>query len=64
LGECQNYKIDRWVCPKEVQSQILISWTSIGYEVVGHTKDGKEKKASKFKCHEAPPLNLIKYLRP
>jgi hypothetical protein len=42
----------------------LISWTNIGYEVVGHTKDGKEKKASKFECHEAPPLNLIKYLRP
>jgi hypothetical protein len=27
-------------------------------EVVGHVKDGKEKKASKLEYHETPPLNM------
>jgi hypothetical protein len=30
----------------------LISWKSIGYEVVGHTKDEEKKKASKLEYHE------------
>jgi len=43
----------------------LVSWKSIGYEIVGHTKkDGKEKKGSKLEYHETPPLDLIQYLKP
>jgi hypothetical protein len=42
----------------------LISWRSIGYEVVGHIEDGKEKKASKLEYHKTPPLDLINYLKP
>jgi len=64
LGECQNYGINTLrICLEEVRSQSLISWKSIGYEVVGHTKDGKEK-ALKLKYHETPPSNLINYLKP
>jgi hypothetical protein len=32
--------------------------------VVGHNKDGKEKKAPKIEFHEMPPRELIFYLKP
>jgi hypothetical protein len=63
LGECQNCGIDILrIFLEEVQTQNLLSWRSIGYEVISHTKDGKEKKASKLKYHETPLSTLIEYL--
>jgi hypothetical protein len=60
LGECEICEIDTLkVCPKGVQFQNLVSWKSIGYEIVGHTKDGKKKKVSKLEYHETPLLDLI-----
>jgi len=41
----------------------LISWRSTRYEVVGHTKDGKEKKASKLEYHKTPLLAFTNYLK-
>jgi hypothetical protein len=49
--------------PNEWQSNALIQWSSIGFEVVGHTEEGKEKKASKVEFHETPPIELISYLK-
>jgi hypothetical protein len=40
----------------------LLSWRNINYEVVGHTKNGKEKKALKLEYHETPSSMFIKYL--
>jgi hypothetical protein len=62
-GECQNCGIDILrFCPEEVQIENLLSWINISYEVVGHTKDGKEKKASKLENHETPSSMFIEYL--
>jgi hypothetical protein len=36
----------------------LISWRSIRYEVVGFTKESKEK-ASKVEYNKTPPCDLI-----
>jgi hypothetical protein len=37
---------------------------SLGYEVIGHIEEGKEKKASKVEFHVTPPRELIAYLKP
>jgi hypothetical protein len=36
------------IFPKELQFDKLINWKNIGYEVVGKTNDGKEKKDRKL----------------
>jgi len=43
------------LCPSELNFDAPIQWRSIGYEVVGHNKDRKEKKAHKIEFHETPP---------
>jgi hypothetical protein len=64
LGQCHNCGVDIFkVCPKEFQSKKLIFWKSTRYEVVGFTKGGKEKKASKMEYNETPPHDLIQYLK-
>ncbi len=52
------------LCPSELSFDALIQWCSIGYEVVGHNEDGKEKKAPKIEFCEMPPRELIFYLKP
>jgi hypothetical protein len=65
LGEYQTCGIETLrIYLEEVQFQNLISWRSIGYEVVGYTEDGKGKKASKLKYHKTPPSKLINYQKP
>jgi hypothetical protein len=51
------------LCPNELQSNALFQWCSIGYEVVRHIEEGKEKKTSKVEFHETPPRKLISYLK-
>jgi hypothetical protein len=52
------------LCPSELSFDALIQWCNIGYEVVGHNEDGKEKKAPKIEFHETSPRELIFYLKP
>ncbi len=43
-GLCSNYGVDSLkICPKELISNQLVQWKSIGYEVVGKTGDGRDK---------------------
>jgi hypothetical protein len=60
---CCGWKSLR-LCPRELDTNDLIKWCNIGYEVFGHIEEGKEKKASKIEFHETPSKDLISYLRP
>jgi hypothetical protein len=51
------------MCPKNISSEKLVKWRSIGYDVVGHTLDGKEKKVPKVFYHDTPPRKLVSYLK-
>jgi hypothetical protein len=42
----------------------LIKWKSIGYEVVGKTNEGREKKAHKLKYHLTLSRVLLENLYP
>jgi hypothetical protein len=53
-----------WLCLWVFNTNDLIKWHKIGYEVVGHTEEGKEKKVSKIEFHETPPKESISYLKP
>ncbi len=45
-GDCLDCEINNFkICLEELQSPKLIQWKSIGYKVVGHIDDGREKKA-------------------
>jgi predicted NACHT family NTPase len=62
---CSNYQVDNLkICLKELISNQLVQWKSIGYEVVGKTSDGKDKKAQKLKYHESHPIVMLEYLKP
>ncbi len=40
------------LCPIELITNDLIKWCSIGYEVVGHIEEGREKKTPKVEYHD------------
>jgi hypothetical protein len=45
-GDCLDCEINNFkICLKQLQSPKLIQWKNVGYKVVGHTNDGREKKA-------------------
>jgi hypothetical protein len=52
------------ICLEEHISNQLVQWNSIGYEVVGKTGDGRDKKAQKLEYHESHPIALLEYLKP
>jgi hypothetical protein len=51
------------IFPKKIYSEKLEKWRSIGYDVVGHTLNGKEKKVPKVCYHDIPPRKLVSYLK-
>jgi hypothetical protein len=64
MGKCHNSGVDTFkMCPMELHFEKLISWKNIGYEIVGFTKEGKEK-VSKMEYNETPPCAFIQYLKP
>ncbi len=52
------------LCPHELFSNMLVKWKSIGYDVVGQTFNGRNKKAPKVLYNETPPRELISYFKP
>ena len=52
------------MCPSELISSQLVPWKSIGYGVVGQTKDGKDKKVLKEMYSEIVPKDLFDYTKP
>jgi hypothetical protein len=65
LGDCCNCGVDSFkICLEAVQFDKLVSWKSIGYEVVGFINEGKEKKASKLEYKETLAHDFIQYMKP
>jgi hypothetical protein len=52
------------LCPFELEIDRTIHWRNIGYEVVGHNEDGRDKKASRVEYHDTHPSELFEYLKP
>jgi hypothetical protein len=52
------------LCPEELILENVIKWKNIGYDVVGQTPEGKEKKTLKVFYHETPFRELISNLKP
>jgi hypothetical protein len=52
------------LCPEELILENVIKWKNIGYDVVGQTPEGKEKKTLKVFYHETPLRELISNLKP
>jgi hypothetical protein len=48
---------------KELVSNKLVQWKSIGYEVLKKTDDGRDKKVQKLEYHESQPKALLDYLK-
>ncbi len=64
-GLCSNYGVNNLkICPEELNSNQLAPWKNIGYEVVGKTSDGRDKKAQKLEYHESHPIALLEYMKP
>ncbi len=65
MGECRFCGVQNFnLCPQALFSNMLVKWRNIGYDVVGHTANGKNKKAHKVLYNETPPRELISYLKP
>jgi hypothetical protein len=65
MGDCDIFGVETLsFYLEECQSIEIVSWKCIGYEVVGITNEGKEKKAPKIDWKERAPIDLIKYLKP
>jgi len=52
------------ICPRELQSNKLIEWKNIGYEVVRKINEGGEKEAQKLAYHLTLLKELLEYLYP
>jgi hypothetical protein len=65
LGECSSYGVDTLnICPLELRSNQVIKWKSIGYEIIGHGEDGRDKKAPKVMYNKIAAREFFQYLKP
>jgi hypothetical protein len=65
MGDCPDcgLKLLRF-CLVEETTEKLVKWKSIGYKVVGMTKDKNPRKAATLEYRKTTPLELISYLKP
>jgi hypothetical protein len=65
LGECPRCRVDFLnLCPSELNTDQVVQWQSIGYEVVGQYPNEQEKKVPRIKYNESNPTELVDYLKP
>jgi hypothetical protein len=64
LRECTHCRENTLkICLIELKSTNIVPRKSIGFEVVGQTEDGKEKKALKVLYNESVPKELFQYMK-
>jgi hypothetical protein len=65
MGDCDICSVETLSFYIEKYHSIeIVSWKCIGYEVVGITNEGKEKKAPKMHWKNSATVDFIKYLKP
>jgi hypothetical protein len=65
MGDCNNCGVHTLkLCPLELETTTIIHWWSIGFEVVGHNEDGRDRKVFKVEYHNTHPSELFAYLKP
>ncbi len=65
MGECDECGVGILpLCLEKYEPTMTISYKCIGYEVVGRTNEGKEKKIPKVDWKKTIPIDLIEYLKP
>lgn len=52
------------MCPRELVSNVMVKWCSIGSEVVGVSRDGGPRKVPKVLYHDTPTKDLLIYMKP
>jgi hypothetical protein len=52
------------ICPSELTSEKLVKWKSIGYKIIGTTKEGNPRKVSTLEYRETTPCEFIEYVKP
>jgi hypothetical protein len=65
MGDRENCGIQQFkVCDQEYATEQKVQWRHIGSEVVGKTRDGRDKKVPRVMFQETVPREMITYLRP
>jgi hypothetical protein len=52
------------ICFQKLLYRHLMKWKSIGYEVVGQTKEGKDMKIPTMMYNETTFVNYVRYMQP